>query len=80
MSVRTFTRRFRKATGTTPGRWLLVQRVRASLALLETTNASIEAVATTVGFASAATYRPTSPRSCRRRRRPTRRAFSAAAA
>ena len=36
MSVRTFTRRFRKATGTTPGRWLLEQRVRASLALLET--------------------------------------------
>ena len=35
MSVRTFTRRFRKATGTTPGRWLLEQRVRASLALLE---------------------------------------------
>jgi len=57
MSVRTFTRRFRKATGTTPGRWLLEQRVRASLALLESGDASIEAVAGTVGFASAATYR-----------------------
>jgi AraC family transcriptional activator FtrA len=57
MSVRTFTRRFRKATGTTPGRWLLEQRVRASLALLEASDASIEAVAGTVGFASAATYR-----------------------
>ena len=57
MSVRTFTRRFRRATGTTPGRWLLEQRVRASLALLETSDASIEAVAGTVGFASAATYR-----------------------
>ena len=57
MSVRTFTRRFRKATGTTPGRWLLEQRVRASLPLLEATDASIEAVAGTVGFASAATYR-----------------------
>src|SRR4051812_10965847 len=57
MSVRTFTRRFRKATGTTPGRWLLEQRVRASLALLETTDASIETVAGSVGFASAATYR-----------------------
>ena len=57
MSVRTFTRRFRKATGTTPGRWLLEQRVRASLPLLEETDASIEAVASTVGFASAATYR-----------------------
>lgn len=57
MSVRTFTRRFRKATGTTPGRWLLEQRVRASLPLLEATDASIETVAATVGFASAATYR-----------------------
>ncbi|MET0711997.1 MAG: helix-turn-helix domain-containing protein [Jiangellaceae bacterium] len=80
MSVRTFTRRFRKATGTTPGRWLLEQRVRASLALLETTNASIEGVAATVGFASAATYRHhfasimhTSPSAYRR-------AFSAASA
>jgi AraC family transcriptional regulator, transcriptional activator FtrA len=57
MSVRTFTRRFRKATGSTPGRWLLEQRVRASLALLETTDASVEAVAGSVGFANAATYR-----------------------
>ena len=57
MSVRTFTRRFRKATGTTPGRWLLEQRVRASLPLLEGTDASIETVAGTVGFANAATYR-----------------------
>jgi AraC family transcriptional activator FtrA len=57
MSVRTFTRRFRKATGTTPGRWLLEQRVRASLALLETSDASIETVAGSVGFASAATFR-----------------------
>ena len=57
MSVRTFTRRFRRATGTTPGRWLLEQRVRASLPLLEASDASIETVAGTVGFASAATYR-----------------------
>jgi AraC family transcriptional activator FtrA len=57
MSVRTFTRRFRRATGTTPGRWLLEQRVRASLPLLETTDASIETVAGSVGFANAATYR-----------------------
>jgi AraC family transcriptional regulator, transcriptional activator FtrA len=57
MSVRTFTRRFRRATGTTPGRWLLEQRVRASLPLLEATDASIETVAGAVGFASAATFR-----------------------
>jgi AraC family transcriptional activator FtrA len=80
MSVRTFTRRFRKATGTTPGRWLLEQRVRASLTLLETSDASIETVAAAVGFASAATYRHhfgsimlTSPSAYRR-------AFSAASA
>jgi AraC family transcriptional activator FtrA len=57
MSVRTFSRRFRRATGTTPGRWLLEQRVRASLELLETTDAPIEVVADRVGFATAATYR-----------------------
>ncbi len=57
MSVRTFTRRFRRATGTTPGRWLLEQRVRASLPLLERSDAPIETVAGRVGFASAATYR-----------------------
>jgi AraC family transcriptional activator FtrA len=57
MSVRTFTRRFRRATGTTPGRWLLEQRVRASLPLLETAGEPIETVATRVGFGSAATYR-----------------------
>ena len=43
--------------GRRPGRWLLEQRVRASLALLEASDASIETVAGTVGFASAATYR-----------------------
>jgi AraC family transcriptional regulator, transcriptional activator FtrA len=80
MSVRTFTRRFGKATGTTPGRWLLEQRVRASLALLEGSDASIETVSAAVGFATAATYRhhfaaimQTSPSAYRR-------AFYAAAA
>ncbi|HEX6022647.1 MAG TPA: helix-turn-helix domain-containing protein [Solirubrobacter sp.] len=57
MSVRTFTRRFRRATGTTPGRWLLEQRVRASLPLLEAADEPIETVAARVGFGSAATYR-----------------------
>ncbi|HET6546859.1 MAG TPA: helix-turn-helix domain-containing protein [Solirubrobacter sp.] len=57
MSVRTFTRRFRRATGMTPGRWLLEQRVRASLPLLEADDEPIETVATRVGFGSAATYR-----------------------
>jgi AraC family transcriptional activator FtrA len=80
MSVRTFTRRFRRATGTTPGRWLLEQRVRASLALLEKTDASIEAVAGTVGFASAATYRHHFASIMRTTPSAYRRAFYAAAA
>jgi AraC family transcriptional activator FtrA len=57
MSVRSFTRRFRLATGTTPGRWLIEQRVRASLPLLEAADEPIEAVAARVGFGSAATFR-----------------------
>jgi AraC family transcriptional regulator, transcriptional activator FtrA len=56
MSVRTFTRRFALATGQSPGRWLIEQRVRASLALLEGSE-PIETVAARVGFGSAATYR-----------------------
>jgi AraC family transcriptional activator FtrA len=80
MSVRTFTRRFRKATGTTPGRWLLEQRVRASLALLEASDASIETVAGTVGFASAATYRHHFASIMRTSPSAYRRAFYAAAA
>jgi AraC family transcriptional activator FtrA len=80
MSVRTFTRRFRKATGTTPGRWLLEQRVRASLVLLESSDASIETVAGTVGFASAATYRHHFAAIMRTSPSAYRRAFYAAAA
>ena len=57
MSVRTFTRRFGRATGMTPGRWLIEQRVRASLPLLEGGDEPIETVAARVGFGSAATYR-----------------------
>jgi AraC family transcriptional regulator, transcriptional activator FtrA len=57
LSVRTFTRRFQRATGTTPGRWLIEQRVRASLALLERSEEPVETVASRVGFATAATFR-----------------------
>ena len=57
MSPRTFARRFRHETGTTPAQWLLEQRTRAAQALLETTDLSIEAVAAQSGFGSAATMR-----------------------
>jgi len=56
MSVRTFTRRFQKATGLSPGRWLIEQRIRASLELLEG-DEPVEVVAARVGFGSAATFR-----------------------
>ena len=45
MSVRTFTRRFRAATGTAPIEWLIRLRVRRAQDLLETTDAPIDRVA-----------------------------------
>ncbi|MEO3742231.1 transcriptional regulator FtrA [Plantactinospora sp. B5E13] len=57
MSTRTYLRHFTRATGTTPIRWLINQRVQASLALLETTGTPIEQVAEAVGFDTAVTYR-----------------------
>ncbi|MEV4570032.1 helix-turn-helix domain-containing protein [Nonomuraea sp. NPDC049419] len=57
MSARTYLRHFARATGTTPIRWLIQQRVQASLALLETTATPIERVARAVGFDTAVTYR-----------------------
>ena len=80
MSVRTFTRRFQRATGTTPGRWLIEQRVRASLALLEESDDPVETVAARVGFGSAATYRHHFGAIMRTTPTAYRRAFSATAA
>ena len=57
MSRRTFTRRFREATGTTLVKWLAAERVARAQQLLETTDLSIEAVATEVGFGSALSLR-----------------------
>lgn len=57
MSPRHFARRFRDETGTTPHRWLTHQRLLAAQRLLETTDASIEAVAGGVGLQTAATLR-----------------------
>jgi AraC family transcriptional activator FtrA len=80
MSVRTFTRRFQRATGATPGRWLIEQRVRASLALLERSDEPVETVAARVGFGSAATYRHHFTAIMRTTPTAYRRAFSEAAA
>jgi AraC family transcriptional regulator, transcriptional activator FtrA len=57
MSPRTFARRFRATCGTTPYQWLLQQRIVLAQRLLETTNESIERIATYCGFSSAATLR-----------------------
>lgn len=57
MSRRTFTRRFRERTGTSPGAWLLDQRLLRARQLLETTDRSVDAIATAVGFATGASLR-----------------------
>ncbi len=57
LSPRQFTRRFRAAMGMSPARWLLEQRVQASLALLETSGDGVEAIGRQVGFAAPAAFR-----------------------
>jgi AraC family transcriptional activator FtrA len=57
MSERTFARRFVAETGTTPHRWLSMQRVLHARSLLEETDLDIESVATGSGFGTAALLR-----------------------
>lgn len=57
MSRRTFTRRFKQATGTTVGAWLLSARLSRAQQLLETTDDSVDAIAGTAGFGSAVSLR-----------------------
>lgn len=57
LSSRTFARRFRSETGTTPHHWLTEQRVLHAQRLLEETTQPVEAVADLVGFGSAAVMR-----------------------
>lgn len=57
MSERTFARRFQAETGTTPHKWLSMQRVLHARNLLEETDLSIESVATRSGFGTAALLR-----------------------
>ena len=58
MSPRTFARRFRAATGTTPHGWLTRQRVLQAQRLLETTDEAVDVIAQRCGFGSAAALRP----------------------
>jgi len=57
LSRRTFTRRFRDRTATSPQQWLLGQRLDHARLLLETDDAPIELVAEQSGFGSAVTLR-----------------------
>jgi transcriptional regulator GlxA family with amidase domain len=57
MSPRTFARRFRAATGTTPHRWILDQRLNLAERLLETTDLTVDAVAARAGLGSPDTLR-----------------------
>jgi transcriptional regulator GlxA family with amidase domain len=56
-SERTFARRFRAETGTTPLQWLLGQRVLHARRLLEATDLPVEHVADEAGFGTAASLR-----------------------
>jgi transcriptional regulator GlxA family with amidase domain len=77
LSPRTFARRFRAETGTTPYAWLLRQRVLTAQSLLEGSDESMEGVARRTGFGTATMMRHhfsrvvgTSPAAYRRTFRP----------
>lgn len=57
MSLRSFTRHFRKKTGTTFTQWLLNHRLAAAQRLLETGSCSIDNVAEMAGFGSTVSLR-----------------------
>ena len=73
MSARSLSRHFRAQVGTTPAVWIARARVRRAQRLLETTDHSVERIATEVGFGSATVLRAqfgevvgTSPQTYRR--------------
>jgi AraC family transcriptional activator FtrA len=57
LSNRSLARRFAEQLGTSPGQWLLAQRLDAARILLEQTDLPVESVATRVGLASAVNLR-----------------------
>ncbi|WP_425415270.1 GlxA family transcriptional regulator [Pseudonocardia acaciae] len=95
VSPRTFYRRLREATGTTPLRWLLNQRLGRAQSLLESTDLPVERIAKLSGLGTAnnlryhfvkqigispGDYRRTFPRRLRASHRPGRESPSAVAA
>ncbi|MER7282815.1 helix-turn-helix domain-containing protein [Dactylosporangium sp. NPDC000244] len=57
LSSRHLARHFRAATGTTPLRWLLTERIRRAQELLEHTDDGLDAIAAATGLGTAATLR-----------------------
>ncbi|MGW3248075.1 helix-turn-helix domain-containing protein [Streptomyces sp. NPDC001070] len=57
MSSRNLGRHFRSVTGTTPLQWLLTQRIRHAQELLETTDDSVDTIASATGMGTATTLR-----------------------
>lgn len=56
-STRTFTRRFRAETGTSPLHWLTARRLEHACELLESTRLSIDQIAAQCGFGSVEAFR-----------------------
>ncbi|SEH02801.1 AraC family transcriptional regulator, transcriptional activator FtrA [Nonomuraea solani] len=77
MSERSFIRHFKRQTGTSPLRWVISQRVAASLAMLESTAAPVEEIGASVGFESPVTFRHHFTRAMRTSPSAYRKAFSA---
>lgn len=57
MSPRTLLRRFQEATGMTPARWLLLERLKVAQHALTSTRLKIEDIAAQTGFGSASSLR-----------------------
>ncbi len=58
MSERTFLRRFREATGMSPGDWLAAARADRAKELLESSDLSIDEIAAEAGFGTTTNLRP----------------------
>ncbi|MQY05137.1 helix-turn-helix domain-containing protein [Actinomadura macrotermitis] len=57
LAPRTFIRHFNRQTGTSPLRWVITQRIMASLPLLEDGALPVEEIGAAVGFESPVTFR-----------------------
>jgi transcriptional regulator GlxA family with amidase domain len=57
LGQRTFVRRFAEVTGSSPLRWLTIERIRLAQQLLETTDEPVEWIARRAGFGTAANLR-----------------------